>query len=60
MFLRCFFKLEPGGGFKGGGGTRGSCPSLDELKQVWRPFFGNCAPHLKNENQMKKFLRPIG
>ena len=46
------------GGFKGA--NRGSYPSLDELKQVWRPFFGNCAPLLKNENQVKKFLRPIG
>ena len=24
------------GGFKGG--ARGSCPSLTDLKQVWRPF----------------------
>ena len=43
-----------------GGAPRGICPSLDDLKQVWRPFFGNCAPLLKNENQVKKFLRPIG
>ena len=30
-----------GGG--GGGSTKGSCPSLIELKQLWRPIFGNCA-----------------
>ena len=40
----------------GGGATRGSCPSLTELKQVWGPFFGNCGPLLKNENQVKKFV----
>ena len=39
------------GGFKEG--TRGSCLSLDKLKQVWHPFFGNYAPHLKNENLIK-------
>ena len=44
-----------------GGATRGSSPALDELKQVWRPFFGNYAPLLiENGNQVKMFLRQIG
>ena len=39
------------GGFKVGGGGG---------QLVWRPFFGDCAPLLKNGNQVKKLLRQIG
>ena len=40
--------------------TRGSCPSLNESKQVWRPFFGNFAALIKNGKQVKKLLKPRG
>ena len=36
------FLLQHSGGFRGA--TGGSCPSLAELKQVWRPFWKCCAP----------------